>query len=184
MRVSCFNTHVVDGSQRRARREAGHDTCVFRSSRRAKREKTFSLFDALFPKRCSRSGDRGLIDRCDSTETRGNPRTTANGFGFGVHLGNRRATICNLWFKFFSCFFRPHEPAAAIAHAHICDACVRFVRDAVKQCVPPPRFALARSTRPLDLSRRGRRGRDAPAAPSKRRFAKKINISWFLNPAF
>jgi hypothetical protein len=183
MRVSCFNTHVVDGSQRRARREAGHDTCVFRSSRRAKREKTFSLFDALFPKR-SRSGDRGLIDRCDSTETRGNPRTTANGFGFGVHLGNRRATICNLWFKFLSCFFRPHEPAAAIAHAHICDACVRFVRDAVKQCVPPPRFALARSTRPLDLSRRGRRGRDAPAAPSKRRFAKKINISWFLNPAF
>jgi hypothetical protein len=82
-----------------------------------------------------------------------------------------------------SCFFA-HEPAAAIAHAHICDACVRFVRDAVKQCVPPPRFALARSTRPLDLSRRGRRGRDAPAAPSKRRFAKKINISWFLNPAF
>ena len=91
------------------------------------------------------------------------PRTTADGqwFRFAFHLGNRRATICNPWFKFLVVLFA-QEPAAAITGAHICDACVRLVRDAVKQCVHPPRFARARSTRPLDLFRRGRRGRDPP----------------------
>ena len=73
------------------------------------------------------------------------PKTANDGqwFRFAFHLGNRRATICNPWFKFLVVLFA-QEPAAAITGAHICDACVRLVRDAVKQCVHPPRFARAR----------------------------------------
>jgi len=112
------------------------------------------------------------------------PKTANDGqwFRFAFHLGNRRATICNPWFKFLVVLFA-QEPAAAIASAHICDACVRLVRDAVKQCVHPPRFARARSTRPLDLFRRGRRGRDPPRR-RRNDASRKDKYLWFKTQAF
>ena len=156
-RVSCFNIIRKSGSY------ATYDArfVFFRGKARARdvrEERSIcgneKKRDALFA--FSSSRDQGLLDRCVSRK----PRTTANGFGSRSTLAIAEPRFAILGLNFWLFFSPKSRRLRSRAPTSVTPAYGSYATPLSSACIP--RVSRARSTRPLDLFRRGRRGRDPP----------------------